>query len=80
MKAAFIMWRGEQPHLSSDLLRLAPTRAKGPYKFGVPTRRRRAKSYPQFDIVDYVFVRHWEDPNAHFRRLPRPAARASQQQ
>ena len=80
MKAALMMWRGEQHQLSSDLLRLAPTGAKGPYKLGIPARRWPGKSYPQFDIVDYVFVRHWEDPAAHFHRWPRQATGPAQPQ
>ena len=70
MKAAFIVSRGDQHQMSSELLKLAPAGAGGPYKLGVPTRRWRGKSYPQFDIVDYVFVRHWEYPAAHFHRWP----------
>ena len=73
MKAAFIAWRGGQHRLSSDLLTHAPTGAKGPYKFGVPTRRWGAKTYPDFDIVDYVFQRHWEEPGSHFHRWPQAA-------
>jgi len=66
MKAAFIMWRGEQPAVAAELVALAPTGAKGPYKFGVRTGRWAGRTYGDFDVVDYVFERHWEPPDSHF--------------
>ena len=72
MKAAFIMWCGEQPDAASQLSALAPTGARGPYKFGVPTGRWGARTYADFDVVDYIFVRHFELPEAHFIRWDDP--------
>lgn len=66
MKAAFIMWRGEQPAAAAQLAALAPAGARGPYKFGVPSRRLAGRTYGDFDVVDYVFERHWEPPDSHF--------------
>ena len=66
MKAAFIMWRGERPEAAAQLAALAPTGARGPYKFGVPTGRWAGRTYGDFDVVDYIFERHWEPPDSHF--------------
>ena len=70
MKAAFVAWRAGCHRLSSEILGCAPAAGKGPYKFGVPTRRWGSRTYAEFDVVDYVFTRHWEDPGTHFRRWP----------
>ena len=66
MKAAFIMWRGEQPEAAAELSALAPGGARGPYKFGVPRRRWGGRTYGDFDVVDYIFERYWEPPGSHF--------------
>ena len=66
MKAAFIMWRGEQPEMAAQLAAVAPAGARGPYKFGVPSRRWAGRTYREFDVVDYIFERHWEPPDSHF--------------
>ena len=66
MKAAFILWRGEQPEAAAQLAALAPTGARGPYKFGVRSRRWAGRTYRDFNVVDYTFERHWEPPDSHF--------------
>ena len=77
MKAAFVAWRAGCHQLSSQILGCAPDAGKGPYKFGIPTRRWGSRTYPEFDVVDYVFTRHWEDPDTHFRRWPRDTPSAA---
>ena len=73
MKAAFIMSYGEQPQLSSELVERAPSGSRGPYKLGVHARRYPGKSYPQFELVDYTFVRNWFDRDAQKGRWIEPA-------
>ena len=66
MKAAFVLWRGGRGHAAEAIARAAPESGRGPYKFGVRTRRWGGKAHPQFDVVDYTFVRQWHDPAEHF--------------
>ena len=70
---------GEQPQLSSDLVEFAPSGSRGPYKLGVPARRYPGKSYPQFELVDYTFVRNWFDRDAQKGRWIEPAPEADTQ-
>ena len=74
MKAAFVMWRGGCHDHAETLARAAPASGRGPYKFGVPSRRWGGKTHPAFDIVDYIFVRDWHDPSDHFIAWDEPAA------
>ena len=45
---------------------LHPTLTRRAYKFGVCTQRWGGKAHPEFDVVDYTFVRQWHDPAEHF--------------
>ena len=66
MKAAFVLWRGGCGGAAEVIARAAPNSGRGPYKFGVRTQRWGGKAHPEFDVVDYVFVRQWHDPAEHF--------------
>lgn len=66
MKAAFVLWRGGCGSAAEAIARAAPGVGRGPYKFGVSTRRWGGRAHPEFDVVDYTFVRQWHDPAEHF--------------
>ena len=66
MKAAFVLWRGGCGSAAEVIARAAPESGRGPYKFGVRTQRWGGKAHPEFDVVDYTFVRQWHDPAEHF--------------
>ncbi len=66
MKAAFVLWRGGCGTAAEAIARAAPESGRGPYKFGVRTRRWGGRAHPEFDVVDYTFVRQWHDPAEHF--------------
>ena len=78
MKAAFVLWRAGRGEAAAVIARAAPASGRGPYKFGVRTQRWGGKAHPEFDVVDYTFVRHWHDPAEHFIQLDaaEPAASA----
>ena len=65
MKAAFVLWRGGCEEAAA-IARAAPPAGAGPYKFGVRSPRWGGRTHPEFDVVDYIFVRHWHDPAEHF--------------
>ena len=66
MKAAFVLWRGGCEEAAAAIARAAPPAGAGPYKFGVRSPRWGGRTHPEFDVVDYIFVRHWHDPAEHF--------------
>ena len=72
MKAAFVLWRGGDHGAANLIARSAPRGGKGPYKFGVRTKRWGGKLYPEFDVVDYIFVSWWIDPSEHFIQWDTP--------
>ena len=72
MKAAFVLWRGGCGEASDLIAQAAPKSGRGPYKFGVRTRRWGGRTHPDFDIVDYTFVHDWHDPAEHFIQWDEP--------
>ncbi len=66
IKAAFVLWRGGYGSSSEVIARASPSSGRGPYKFGVRTQCWGGEAHPQFDVVDYTFVRQWHDPAEHF--------------
>ena len=66
MKAAFVLWSGGCGSAAEVIARAAPESGRGPYKFGVRTQRWGGEAHPEFDVVDYTFVRQWHDPAEHF--------------
>lgn len=72
MKAAFVLWRGGCDEAAAAMARTAPGPAGGPHKFGVRSPRWGGRAHPEFEVVDYIFVRQWHDPAEHFIQWDTP--------